>query len=99
MARGKDEAGIRQVIYHVGARYLSNSASVGPYFTYLAGFGHEANAPSVVWGSVPPCIKQAREMMETFGQKHAAVENFRVESLTALGWHSQGSKKVSQNDI
>lgn len=67
---------------------------VGPYFTYLAGGGHEGAAPSATWSTVPPCVKQAREMIEHLAVKNAGFEVFKVDQMTILGWHSPGSRKV-----
>ncbi|EKM50059.1 uncharacterized protein PHACADRAFT_264561 [Phanerochaete carnosa HHB-10118-sp] len=67
--------------------------ATGPYFTCLVGVGHEGHPPSIGWTSIPPSVKLAREVIETWATKHAAEENFRIDQLTILGWHKTGSRK------
>ncbi|GJE93213.1 Zn(II)2Cys6 transcription factor [Phanerochaete sordida] len=65
----------------------------GPYFACLIGVGHEGHPPSIGWTQVPPTVKLAREIMETWAMKYAQEEHFRIDQLTIIAWHVAGSRK------
>ncbi len=71
----------------------------GPYFTYLAGFGHEGESTPDPWNKVPVCITRAREFMQNLGRRSGQYEAFTVDQLTVLAWHNTGSRKVQYMNL
>lgn len=71
------------------------NASSGPYYTYLAGFGHEDGASAVAWAKVPDCVTNVRNVMQDTAMKEGREDKFRVDQMTILAWHATGNRKVS----
>ncbi|THG99799.1 hypothetical protein EW026_g2605 [Hermanssonia centrifuga] len=84
-----------QLFVHLQWQKAATKLAIGPYFTYLAGFGHEGESTPDPWNKVPVCITRAREFMQNLGRRSGQYEAFTVDQLTVLAWHNTGSRKGS----
>ena len=69
---------------------------IGPYYSYLAGTGHPADAPAIPWEQVPECVTTIRNKMQDVVMHEGGLKSFQVKQMTILGWHAAGSRKVSK---
>ncbi|KAI0343310.1 hypothetical protein BDW22DRAFT_1356923 [Trametopsis cervina] len=65
----------------------------GPYFTYLAGSGHEGGAHAVPWDQVPACVSAIRSTMCDLAAREARHAGLQIDQMTMLGWHTSGNRK------
>ncbi|CAL1714543.1 unnamed protein product [Somion occarium] len=69
--------------------------ALGPYFTYLAGNGHEGNHSSEAWKGAAPSIARSRKIMEGLmqGDGKRLSKSCTLENLTVLAWYATGHRK------
>ncbi|KAJ3847282.1 hypothetical protein EV368DRAFT_87910 [Lentinula lateritia] len=75
-----------------------------PFFSYVAGDVHECSFASgfvdaevtpVFWNDVPPCINQARSLLQHLGTVYGDVfQTTPISQLVVLGWTVPGRKKA-----
>ncbi|KAJ3749181.1 hypothetical protein DFH05DRAFT_1592877 [Lentinula detonsa] len=78
------------------------SLSTTPYFSYVAGTVSEgsflpefidAEVMPAPWEDVPPCIIQARSLLQHIGSTYGMSHTSSIDQLLVLGWTVTGKKK------
>ncbi|KAJ3798396.1 hypothetical protein GGU11DRAFT_744352 [Lentinula aff. detonsa] len=78
------------------------SLSITPYFSYVAGTVSESSfLPEFIdaevmpapWEDVPPCINQARSLLQHIGSTYGMSHTSSIDQLVVLGWTVTGKKK------
>ncbi|KAI0692443.1 hypothetical protein BC835DRAFT_1307147 [Cytidiella melzeri] len=76
-------AGEELLIHVTGELKMLTMCLLGPYFSYLAGSGHEQGASATPWSKVPECVTTMRGMMQSLAGDEHGLQDFQGNVLSA----------------